>query len=97
MLCVTLSTGCLRSWICPKPKPCPECPAPRTITVQEPCWEKVPALPLDPSEIGATLTEDQLKKLAASFVILANYVHDQESRCGKNEPSPEGDGETDGE
>lgn len=52
------------------------------MTVHEACWEKVPTLPLDPSQIGDALTDDQLKKLAVSFVILANYVSEQEARCG---------------
>jgi hypothetical protein len=92
MLCAALLSGCgILSWGCPKPKPCPECPAARTITVHEGCWEKVPDLGIEPEDLQDSITQEEILKLATAFVILANYVEEQRARCGKK-PA---EGETD--
>lgn len=81
-LCATLFVAC--SWVCPKPKTCPTCPAPRTVTVHEGCWEKMPDLPLAPEDIeGVIDTEEEINRLATAFLMLANYVEEQSVRCGR--------------
>lgn len=88
-LCATLSSGCgIFRRSCPKPptlKPCPTCPAPRTVTVEAPCWSETPTLSLQFEDIGADqkkLTDEQVLRLAQSFVVLLNYVQVQQARCG---------------
>ena len=52
------------------------------MTVTEPCWEKLPDLPLKPEDVGEELGPDQLILLAKSFIILAHYTQEQQAKCG---------------
>lgn len=61
---------------------CPTCPAARTVTVTKSCWGEVPELPLNPEDIGKVIKPEQIAALAASFVLLVNYVADRRAKCG---------------
>jgi hypothetical protein len=57
--------------------------------VTEPCWGKLPELPLKPEDIGDELGPDQLILLAKSFIILAHYTQAQQAKCGTSLPDGE--------
>ena len=44
--------------------------------------QPLPKLPLDPTEIGETLTDEQTSAAVASAIILYHYVALQAKRCG---------------
>lgn len=46
------------------------------------CDIELPALPIDADEIEGPLTNDQLARIAVSFVIVVNYLNELKVRCG---------------
>jgi hypothetical protein len=57
------------------------------VIVQKSCWEKPPELPLSPEQLTDEITGDEILQLATSFVLLVNYVADQQEICGEKTPS----------
>ena len=68
---------------CPKcPEPLPPLP-PKVVTVTEKCMGPIPDLPLRAETIPDALDDATLTALLQSFLILANYVAVEHTRCGK--------------